>query len=67
MAFNPVRSEDGKVENFMPKVNGKFFRCSCGCNVFHKPDETRPYLFECNSCETWYSGEPKEDVGAKPE
>jgi hypothetical protein len=45
----PVR----KRENFMPRVNGKPFRCECGCNVFHKDDEGH---FICNACETAYEG-----------
>lgn len=44
-------------EDFMPKINGKFFRCECGCNVFRKPKPvSRPNLFECNSCEALFEG-----------
>lgn len=38
----------------MPKVDGKSFRCPCGCNVF---TEIAPLKFECNSCKVLYSGE----------
>lgn len=49
--------KDGKVENFMPKINGHHFVCNCGCNVFHKPDDKRLNIYECNACGTWYQGE----------
>ena len=52
-----VRTSDGKVENFMPRVSGKAFRCQCGANVFHKPDMRRPEIYECNGCGVWYEGE----------
>ena len=44
-------------KDFMPRINGKFFRCDCGCNVFKKPKPvSQPGLFECNSCEALYDG-----------
>lgn len=49
-----VKNPDGSIENFMPKVNGKSFRCNCGCNVFHKPDDKDPDLYECNACGAWF-------------
>lgn len=49
--------KDGKLENFMPKVNWEFFRCECGCNVFHKPNKLNLDLFECNGCQEWYWSE----------
>jgi|LauGreDrversion2_3_1035106.scaffolds.fasta_scaffold01617_3 hypothetical protein len=51
----PVLNPDGSLECFMPKVRGETFRCSCGCNVFHKPDDTKPDLFACNSCPAVYA------------
>jgi len=45
-----VKTEDGKLENFMVKLAGKSYRCNCGCNVFHKPDKTRLDIYRCNSC-----------------
>ena len=53
----PVRNPDGSLENFMISINGKNFACSCGCNVFHKPDNTRLEIYKCNSCGHEYSGE----------
>lgn len=51
----PVLNPDGSLECFMPKVCGETFRCGCGCNVFHKPDDTKPDLFACNSCPAVYA------------
>ena len=41
-------------EQVMPKVSGKRFRCSCGCNVFTKYETGR---YRCNSCRTCYESE----------
>ena len=38
----------------MPKINGEFYRCECGCNVFTEIDFKK---FKCNSCEATYSVE----------
>ena len=47
------------TETFMPKVDGKPFRCEdCGSNCFHKPVAEDTLLFACNSCRTRYRGEP---------
>jgi len=35
------------------KVNGKGFRCSCGCNVFIKIDKTK---YKCNVCGKVFKG-----------
>lgn len=35
------------------KVNGKSFRCECGCNVFRKSADDR---YICNSCNAAYLG-----------
>ena len=53
----PVRLPSGKIENFIVKTEGKSFRCTCGCNVFHKPDKERPNRYECNACGILYEGE----------
>lgn len=58
--MNPVM-KNGVVENFMPRINGKSFRCACGANVFHKPDEDRPEIYECNGCGNWYEGNSEGD------
>lgn len=55
----PVLDKNGKIENFIMSSGGKPFRCHCGCNVFHKPDNKKLTLYECNSCHTEYIGEPK--------
>lgn len=57
-----LRHADGTLHQFMPKVNGKSFRCECGCNVFHKPNADDPDLFSCNSCDTRYRGEPTQSA-----
>lgn len=44
-----------KIEDSMPIVAGRRFRCDCSGNVFSRmSDET----FVCNSCGTVYAGEP---------
>jgi hypothetical protein len=50
----PLLHPDGSLHQFMLKVGGSHFRCECGCNVFHKPDDTDLELYECNSCGNWY-------------
>lgn len=45
------------LENVMAMINGKSFRCSCGCNVFHHPEPNDKTVYECNACEAWYRGE----------
>lgn len=53
----PKRNADGSLYTVMPKVGGKFFRCPCGCNVFHHPDKTDLDKLECNSCGEWYTSQ----------
>lgn len=53
----PVRNPDGTLENFIVRVGGKSFRCHCTCNVFHKPDDTRLELYECNACGSQFESE----------
>lgn len=38
--------------NILLTVNGKKFRCQCGCNVFHHIDDDA--VFICNSCDSEY-------------
>ena len=38
----------------MPIINGKAFRCDCGCNVFTEVDMLR---FKCNGCGARWIGE----------
>lgn len=49
--------KNGKMEEFIVRVAGKPFRCNCGCNVFHKPDDTDLELYQCNACGEQYRGE----------
>jgi hypothetical protein len=54
---NPVRLPNGKVECFLIKE----FACPvCGCNVYHKPDDTNLDLFQCNSCESKFQARDEE-------
>jgi hypothetical protein len=54
---NSVKDEDGSLYNFTPRINGTMFRCSCGCNVFHKPNKEDLDLYKCNGCGTLYESE----------
>lgn len=51
------------VGDIMLKVGGKPFRCHCGANVFHHPED-RPDVYECNGCEEWYVSDEKESDDA---
>lgn len=53
----PVKLPDGSVQNFTLKLEGKPYRCSCLCNVFHKPDDTNLSIYKCNACGTEFSCE----------
>lgn len=44
----------GSIEQVMPRVDGKPFRCDCGCNVFTKIGSLH---YQCNSCEARWKGE----------
>jgi hypothetical protein len=39
----------------MLQIEGKSFRCECGCNVFRK--ELNGTLYKCNACGSLYNGE----------
>lgn len=41
------QKHEEEILNFTLKVAGKPFRCSCGCNVFHKPEKENPEKYEC--------------------
>lgn len=43
-------------EDVMPMIDGRSFRCGCGCNVFRHP-KGKPTVFVCNSCRDRYIGE----------
>ena len=43
----------------MPRVNGKTFRCECGCNVF---TEIGPLKYRCNGCRALYQGEKDKEA-----
>lgn len=45
--------------NSLVMVNGKSFRCNCGCNVFHKGDIEGIWI--CNACYTEYADETYEE------
>jgi len=36
------------------RIDGKLFRCNCGCNVFAKLSENR---YRCNMCKSEYETE----------
>lgn len=55
---NFVKDDEGKLENFTVRLKDtkKLFRCSCGCNVFHKRiGEENTFI--CNSCNIEYLAE----------
>lgn len=52
--ITPVKQS---LEQFTVRVAGKLYRCECGCNVFHKPDDSNPDLYECNSCGSQFEAE----------
>lgn len=54
-----MQVQEIEIKNVMIKVAGKPFRCKCGCNVFHHPEE-RPEVYECNACEQWYEGDDRD-------
>lgn len=60
MRTNPmpefIETPEEWIQSFMPKIDGKFFRCECGCNVFAK-SSTRPDYYKCNSCNLIYLSE----------
>ena len=43
-------------KDVMAIVDGKAFRCECGCNVFRNP-VGKPSVYHCNSCGDMYAGE----------
>lgn len=40
--------------NIVLTVGGKAFRCECGCNVFHHPDDEDWSIYACNACRHEY-------------
>lgn len=53
----PVVDADGNLENFLLRIVGKPYRCTCWCNVFHKPDRDNLNLYECNARERRFEAE----------
>jgi hypothetical protein len=51
-SYRPT-TEEGEGHDAMVKVDGKRFRCECGCNVFKQRGEK----YTCNSCGAKYVGE----------
>lgn len=54
-AANKASNNYLESANYTPRVDGKPFRCSCGCNVFRKPTG-KPDIYVCNACSTHYQG-----------
>lgn len=53
----PVLHEDGSLHEFVlpdPANDKRYFRCVCGCNVFHQM-EGEPDRYYCNACPETYS------------
>lgn len=44
----------------MIRIEGKPFRCDCGCNVFRKRAATQ---YSCNACDNWYAAEAPQQGG----
>ena len=44
------------VKSVTVRVQGRLFRCECGCNVFHHP-KGKPSVYVCNACALKYTGE----------
>lgn len=51
--YDSTKTEDNDI---MPMIDGKSFRCSCGCNVFRRLKYNKN-KYKCNSCEVIYIGE----------
>ena len=43
-------------KDFMPKIDGKSFRCECGCNIFRKSNIVVG-KYKCNACGATYKRE----------
>lgn len=48
--LKPVLLPDGSLHQYTISIEGNFFFCECGCNVFHKPDDRNLNKYKCNSC-----------------
>ena len=46
----PLLKPDGKLHQFLLSISNRRFRCECGCNVFHIPDDQELSRYKCNSC-----------------
>jgi hypothetical protein len=53
-------------EQFTVQTDGKYFKCSCGCNVFKKVVDPRSQgfhvdeVYACNVCPATYTSDPEE-------
>ncbi len=52
----PLLDEDGKILSVTVRIEGKHYRCLCGCNVFHHPDKNDKNLYKCNACGQQFEG-----------
>ncbi len=43
-------------EDMMLNIEGKFFRCRCGCNCFRK-SKFNSFRYKCNACQETYTSE----------
>ncbi len=48
--WTPRTNPDGTLHQSTLKVAGERFRCSCGCNVFHQPNDKDLSRYACNAC-----------------
>lgn len=51
-----LKSEMTEKKDTVCRVNGKLFRCDCGCNVFRKLLKA-PLRYRCNSCRGIFEAE----------
>lgn len=52
--WTPRKYADGTLYQSTLKVTGKPFRCECGCNVFHQPNDKDLSRYACNGCDAEY-------------
>ena len=54
---NPnVLNENPNYESSFIKIKGKYFKCKCGCNLFHHKYINKN-IYTCNCCNEDYEGE----------
>ncbi len=57
---SPAEDLSTDSEDIVLRVEGGFYRCACGCNVFRRAINRR-YQYRCNACGNWYEGDPVDD------